>query len=95
MSEVTDIWHYTERNFEAKLDFIMNERENNGNFDYYGKDGEPNFRQELEDLFKEMSFEEYSFKIVPVFEDFGLFALSAAWVFNGKLYHYVRGFEVK
>lgn len=97
MSEVEDIWQYTERNFETKLDFIMNEREKNGSFDYYGRGETPSFWLELEGLFKEMFFEEYSFKIVPVFEgfDFSLFVLSAVWVFNGEFYHYVREFEVR
>lgn len=97
--QVTDIWNYTARNFSEKISTIIENRTNeDGNcVGFYEVEGmEQSLEDEINIAAIEAGLKDFSCEIWSVFESSGIdiYALSCAWTYNEKLYHYTDTLEV-
>jgi hypothetical protein len=97
--QVTDIWNYTARNFSEKISTIIESRTNeDGNcVGFYEVEGmEQSLEDEINIAAIEAGLKVFSCEVWNVFGNPGvdIYALSCAWIYNEKLYHYTDTLEV-
>ena len=96
--EVTDIWYYTARHFEEKIaDLIERRTSDNGCCPpWETEDSSETLKQELIRTAAEAGIKDFSCDIWNTFESPGIdtYALSCAWIYRGRLYHYTDTLEV-
>lgn len=95
LSEVTDIWEFTARNFSEKIATVIELRLcDNGAFDMWKNDLA--FEDEINELAEAAHLRDFQCECWKVFSSSGLevFALSCVWTFRGELHHYVDTLEV-
>ena len=95
LSEVTDIWEFTARNFSEKIAAVIESRQcDNGAFDMWKNDFA--FEDEIYELADAAHLRDFECECWNVFNSPGLeiYALSCVWTFRGVIHHYIDTLEV-
>ena len=94
--QVEDIWHFAARNFERVISDIIEKRtSDDGNVSIWD-DEDISIDEEIETLAEELGIKQFSCERWETFGNPGIsvYAFSAAWVYNGELYHYIDTWEM-
>ena len=95
-AEVTDIWHYTAKNFGEKIALIIESRTDNDNNTTMYDENDVCIVDELEEAAAEAGLEDFSCDCWCTFENSGIevYALSCAWTYRDELHHFTETLEV-
>lgn len=96
--QVPDIWNYTARHFEEKIDDLLERRTSDEGccFPWEMEDSSETLEEELIRTAAEAGIKDFSCDIWNVFESPGIdiYSLSCAWTYRGELKHYTDTLEV-